>query len=85
MHIRYKPSFLRDFKKLPREVREEAHIKIAVFADNPKDAVLKTHKLKGKLKNFSSFSVTYAHRIVFAYEEKDIVVFMAIGTHDVYK
>ena len=85
MEIRYKPSFVREFKKLPKAVQEEAFQKIALFSDVSTHGQLKVHKLKGKLKDFYSFSVTYSHRIVFMYEKKDVVVFLAVGDHDVYR
>lgn len=85
MRIRFKPSFVRDFKKLPSGVQEAAYEKIAAFETDPSHPSLRTHKLQGKLKDFYSFSITYSHRVIFSYETKDIVVFLAIGTHDVYK
>ena len=85
MKIRFKPSFIRDFKKLPLELQEEAKERITLFKDTKNHERLKVHKLKGKLKDFQSFSVTYSHRIVFNYESNDVVVFIAIGTHDIYK
>jgi len=85
MEILYKPSFLRDFKKLPAAVQVEAREKIALFKDPAHHERLRVHKLKGKLHAFHSFSVTYSHRIVFQFESKERVVFLAIGTHDVYQ
>lgn len=85
MVIRYKPSFVRDFKKLPTEIQEEAFLKIELFKDSKNHDRLKLHKLKGKLKDYYSFSVTYSHRIIFQYEASDEVVFVAIGDHDVYR
>lgn len=85
MIIRYKPSFIRDFKKLPVEVQEEVLEKIDSFRNKNNHKKLKVHKLKGKLKEFYIFSVTYSHRIVFDYESKKEVVFIMIGDHDVYK
>ena len=85
MIIRFKPSFVREFKKLPPEVREEALEKIEKFKDTTYHQKLRVHKLTGRLKNFYSFSVTYSHRIVFFYETEGTVVFLAIGTHDVYR
>ena len=85
MDIQYKPSFLRDFKRLPKEVQDEAKERITLFDDKGNHKKLKVHKLKGKLKTYSSFSVTYSHRIVFECTTKTIVTFMAIGDHDVYK
>lgn len=85
MEIKYKPSFLRDFKRLPVEIQEEAKERIVSFTNTSNHKKLKVHKLKGKLKDYYSFSVTYSHRIVFQYETKKSIVFIAIGDHDVYK
>ena len=85
MEILYKPSFLREFKRLPIEVQEEAKIKISLFRDIAKHKQLRVRKLKGKLKQYYSFSVTHEHRIVFEYENRQSVVFIAIGTHDIYR
>lgn len=85
MIIRFKPSFVREFKKLPVEVREEALERIESFKDLGNHQKLKVHKLKGALKNFYSFSVTYSHRVVFEYETKEVAVLIAIGDHNIYK
>ncbi|MDP3733201.1 MAG: type II toxin-antitoxin system YoeB family toxin [Candidatus Daviesbacteria bacterium] len=61
------------------EQREE------IFRKDPFDKKLKTHKLKGELKDFYSFSISYHFRIVFHFEGKDIIVFDNVGTHRVYK
>jgi mRNA-degrading endonuclease YafQ of YafQ-DinJ toxin-antitoxin module len=53
--------------------------------NNPFDETLKTHKLKGKLKEFWSFSVNYSFRIVFEFIKKDEVIFYDIGDHRIYQ
>lgn len=85
MIIRFKPSFVREFKKLPKELQGDALERIELFKDPANHKKLKLHKLKGKLNDFYSFSVTYSHRIVFSYESPDIVVFTAIGDHSIYR
>ena len=87
IEIKYKPSFIRDFKKLAQEIQEEGFEKIELFKNNENHHKLKVHKLKGKLKNFYSFSITYSHGVVFEYKSKDkqSVVFLAVGDHEVYK
>ena len=85
MIVRFKPSFVREFKKLPVELREEVLVRIELFKDKKNHESLKVHKLKGRLKEYHSFSVTYSHRIVFMYEQQDTVVFLAIGDHSKYK
>lgn len=56
-----------------------------IFRENPFDPQLKTHKLKGELKDLYSFSISYHWRIVFHFESDTMVVFDAIGTHEVYR
>ncbi len=85
MLVRFKPSFIREFKKLPTELQEEAFERIELFKDPNNHQSLKVHKLKGRLKDFYSFSVTYSHRIVFTYEDKNTVTFLSIGDHSIYK
>ena len=85
MTIGYKPSFVREFKKLTTDLQADALDKIELFKDSSNHKRLKVHKLKRKLDNYHSFSVTYSHRIVFSYTAKNKVVFLAIGDHSVYR
>lgn len=85
LEILYKPTFVRQYKKLPLGLQEETKEKLSLFAKNPKHLFLKTHKLKGRLKKFYSFSVNYEYRIVFMFESKTSAVMLAVGNHDVYK
>ncbi len=82
--IIYKPSFVRQYKKLPPALKIEIKEKINLFCQNPAHLFLKTHKLQGRLKEFHSFSVNYEYRILFQYESKKSAVLLAIGNHDIY-
>lgn len=81
----YKPSFIRELKKLPLPLQIEAKEKIILFQKNSEHSFLKTHKLKGRLSGRYSFSVNYAYRIVFNYVPNNQAVLLAIGDHDIYK
>lgn len=88
MNIVYKPKFLRQFKKLPQALQDEAREKMTLFAENTNHPFLKTHKLRGPLKGFWSFSVNYKDRIVFQYEKlegQERIALLAIGDHRIYK
>ncbi len=85
MKILYKPSFIKDYNKLPPDLQTEVKEKIQLFHIKDNHHRLKVHKFKGRLKDSYSFSVNYSHRIVFEYESADTVVFMSVGTHDIYK
>lgn len=72
IQIYYTPEFQKLWRKLPDTVK------------NPFHPQLKTHKLKGVLSGFFSFSIDYHYRIVFHFEE-DKIYFDAVGTHAIYR
>lgn len=85
MKIIYGPKFEKKYKRLPSDIKNIAVKQEAIFRKNPFNSKLNTHKLKGKLKEFLSFSVGYRYRIVFEFiKNKEIVYFHSIGNHDIY-
>ena len=83
--VKYKPRFLRECKKFDNELLRDVYRSIDLFAKDPHDSLLRTHRLKGPLKGFSSFSVNYRYRIVFEWENARAAVLHLIGDHDVYR
>lgn len=55
-----------------------------LFRQNCFDPQLKTHKLKGKFKEYWSFSITHAHRILFEFIDAETVGFIDVGDHSIY-
>jgi len=49
------------------------------------DARLNTHALSGELEGRWSFSVNYHYRIIFRFYDEKTVIFLMIGTHEIYK
>ena len=86
MEVSFKPSFLRQFKKLPFPLQDETHERIELFKSSANHVSLKVHKLHGELKDCYSFSVNYRYRIVFMWEvQNKSAVLLAIGDHAVYE
>ncbi|TSC95004.1 MAG: hypothetical protein CEN87_16 [Parcubacteria group bacterium Licking1014_1] len=83
-YIYYHPQFRRSFLNLPRKIQKTAKIKTILFKNNPFTSSLKTHKLSGKLKEHWSFVIGGQYRIIFIFEDNN-VIFLDIGTHDIYK
>ena len=84
MKIIYSPTFEKNYKKLPKEIKIIAEKKEKTFRENPFDKSLETHKLHGRLKNFWSFSINRKHRIIFEFTDEETVHFHTVGLHDIY-
>ena len=80
----YAPRFVRQFKRLPKELQEEAFQKIELFRNIKNHPSLKVHKLHGKFSTSYGFSINYKTRIVFDYISKTEVALLSIGDHDIY-
>lgn len=83
--IYYTTHFAKKAAKLSRNLTKEVNKREQLFRTNPFHPTLKTHKLKGKLKNCYSFSITYSDRILFEFVADDEVLFYDIGGHEIYK
>lgn len=85
IEIIFAPIFVRNFKKLDDNLKEEILEKIEMFKNTSNHKLLKVHKLNGPYKDSYSFSVNYAYRIIFQYQNKNKVAMLGIGDHDIYK
>ena len=82
--IYYSSHFEKAFKKLPKKVQKQADIKVKDFRVDYFNPLLKTHKLKGALKDYWSFSINHSYRILFEFIDDDEVGLIDIGTHSIY-
>jgi mRNA-degrading endonuclease YafQ of YafQ-DinJ toxin-antitoxin module len=78
-------QFEKDFLSLPKKVRQKAERKIKLFEENCFHPSLKTHKLKGILNNFWSFSIDKNHRVILRFLSQNEVIYYRIGFHKIYK
>ncbi len=84
MDIFYSSKFEREYKKLPLAAKRISEKKEKVFRENPFSSVLRTHKLKGSLKEFYSFSISQKYRIIFEIIDENTIWFHSIGDHSIY-
>ena len=82
LSIRYSPTFIRMYKRLEENLKEETREKIVLFQHISNHEKLKVRKLKGILENTYSFSVNYKIRVLFEYESKQLVSLLYVGSHD---
>ena len=87
--IVFDASFERKFttykENLSQKQLKKLREKIIIFKNNPFDPCLKTHKLKGKLKDYWVFTISYSYRIIFRFLDKERIFFIDIGDHSIYK
>jgi mRNA-degrading endonuclease YafQ of YafQ-DinJ toxin-antitoxin module len=85
MRITVSPRFEKNYKSLPKRIKEKAKEQELVFRKNPFDPRLKTHRLTGREKEAWAFSINYPYRIKFIFLTEDEVLFLDVGTHEIYK
>ena len=85
MNIAYAPGFIRSYKKLPQELKEDVKRVILLFQDDANHVVLRVHKLSGSLQGKHAFSLNYRDRIIFRFEKNGTATMLAIGDHDMYR
>jgi mRNA-degrading endonuclease YafQ of YafQ-DinJ toxin-antitoxin module len=81
----FSSSFKRAFKKRiagQKDLEDKFWQRVEVFANNPFDTRLRTHKLSGKLSELWSFSLSNDMRVVFYFLPQNRAMFENIGTHD---
>ncbi len=78
---RYKKSF----RKISSRIQRKAILRIRTFRENPFNPCLKTHPLSGKEKECWAFWTDFHYRIKFIFLTDKEVLFLDIGTHDIYK
>ena len=84
------PSFIRAAKQLIKKnpyISNDFKNTLEKLAEDPFDAQLKTHKLKGRLFGSYACSVNYEIRIIFQLIKDDdkrekIILLEGVGTHD---
>ncbi len=83
MEYRYTTRFLRSFKKLEFEVKEDVIVATERFESGERESV-GLHKLHGKFTTMHAFSANFSYRIVVKMK-KACVYYVDVGTHDAYR
>jgi len=84
IRIRFSGKFDQMYKEIvreDREMRDFTNEAVGLFEKNPDDTRLDNHRLKRYMKGKWSFGVTDDVRIVYIWQSKNVVRFLAIGKH----
>ncbi len=83
--IEYSTNFIKDLKKLPKNIIDIAIKKEIIFKANPLHSSLRLHELHGDFKGIWSISINTNYRIIFERQANGDILFISIGNHDIYR
>ncbi len=81
MRLAFTPRFGRRARKLTALQQALLRAALRRFASDPRDPLLRTHKLQGDLDGYWAFSVDDSLRVLLRWEG-DVATLVTIGTHD---
>jgi mRNA interferase YafQ len=81
LRVKASNRFLRKAKKLREPRASLLRAALRRFAADPQDPLLRTHKLKGDLSDYWSFSVDDDLRVLFRWDGDDVFL-VNLGSHD---
>jgi mRNA-degrading endonuclease YafQ of YafQ-DinJ toxin-antitoxin module len=80
MEIKFRKSFQKQYKKLPKKVQIQFKERLLMLIENKYHPLLNMHKLNGTESEFLSMNVTGDYRALFIIEST-VFTFYKIGSH----
>lgn len=77
--------FKQSYKKSPPHIQDSFDKKIKIFSQDPFYPGLGTHKLHGKLDSYRAFYLIDGWRVLFEFQNSNIVLLINVGDHDDYE
>ena len=77
--------FEKNFDQLPKRIQDLMGKKDILFRENAFHPLLQTHKLGGELKDDWAYSIDKHYRVHFYFIDDHSVMYVNIGTHEIYK
>jgi mRNA-degrading endonuclease RelE of RelBE toxin-antitoxin system len=78
--IRRTNSFLKDYRKLPEEIKPRVDKQLSLLLENPRHPSLRLNKLKGT--QIFEIRINGGYRLTISYGE-NVLVLRRVGIHDV--
>ena len=80
--ITYSKAFKKHYKKLSDSEKKQTKKKLEFFVENPTHPSLRTKKIKG-LDNTWESSINMDIRIIWFYQDDELIFLIDIGHHDI--
>ena len=81
MQIELHRNFIKSYGRLPKKIQEKFKERRTLFIENNFHPILENHSVEPTYPNWRSINITGDYRALFEIKEKNIIVFMKIGTH----
>ena len=81
MRVLTDKQFNKAYARLPEKVKVKFKQRRNLFLENDYTSLLQNHTLAGKYSGFRSINITGDFRAIYYLIEKDLAVFVNIGTH----
>ncbi|MBU1151256.1 type II toxin-antitoxin system RelE/ParE family toxin [Patescibacteria group bacterium] len=85
MKITETAQFRKSYEKLETALKKKAQKQFKLFLANLFHASLNTEKLEPKESNVWSFRIDKGTRVIFTFAEKETVLLLDVGSHDIYR
>jgi mRNA-degrading endonuclease RelE of RelBE toxin-antitoxin system len=85
MKITETAQFRKSFEKLDKVLKKKTQKQFKLFLNNLFHPSLKTEKLEPKTSNIWSFRVDKSVRVIFTFLEKETILLLDIGAHNIYR
>ena len=81
MEIIYSKYFIKQYKKLSKDIQNKFAKRLDIFQNDNQNTILNIHGLRGMYAGKYSFNITADYRVIFAYIEEGVAMLIDIGTH----
>lgn len=81
MEIVYSKYFVKQYKKLPKQIQKKFKERLFIFIEDHDNHTLSIHGLRGAYAGKYSFNVNADYRAIFAYESDRVAILIDIGNH----
>ena len=81
MRIYFHKNFGKQYKKLKKKEQRKALERLEMFLENPFNAKLNNHPLKGKYIDYRSINITGDLRAVYKFISEEECIFVVMGNH----
>ena len=83
MNITYTDSFRRDFRNLPKDIKDRANKALRSLLENPRHPSLRARRMKAT-EDIWEASISMAYRLTYQIAGQNLIL-RRIGTHDILK